>query len=58
MAYIDYIDYDNNKLYLQDTSTKNTVQDTIEALKSGKEKDADFHLGFYLDENGDLCQVE
>lgn len=28
------------------------------ALKSGDETDAEYHLGFYLDENGDLCQVE
>ena len=28
------------------------------ALKSGDEEDAIYHLGFYLDENGDLCQVE
>lgn len=28
------------------------------ALKSGSEADAIYHLGFYLDENGDLCQVE
>ena len=27
-------------------------------LKSGAEVDAELHLGFYLDENGDLCQVE
>ena len=27
-------------------------------LKSGAEEDAELHLGFYLDENGDLCQVE
>ena len=27
-------------------------------LKSGDEEDADLHLGFYLDENGDLCQVD
>ena len=28
------------------------------SLKSGLEKDAIYHLGFYLDENGDLCQVD
>ena len=27
-------------------------------LKSGLEADAELHLGFYLDENGDLCQVD
>lgn len=34
------------------------VSDLKSALKSGKEEDAIWHLGFYLDENGDLCQVE
>ena len=34
------------------------VDDVKSALKSGKEEDAIYHLGFYLDENGDLCQVE
>lgn len=29
-----------------------------DALTSGAEEDAGYHLGFYLDENGDLCQVE
>ena len=28
------------------------------ALRSGAEEDAEWHLGFYLDENGDLCQVD
>ena len=27
-------------------------------LKSGKLADAELHLGFYFDENGDLCQKE
>lgn len=27
-------------------------------LKAGTEATADYHLGFYLDENGDLCQVD
>lgn len=30
----------------------------VSALTSGSEEDASYHLGFYLDENGDLCQVE
>ena len=34
------------------------VSDLKSALKSGDEEDAIYHLGFYLDENGDLCQVE
>ena len=33
--------------------------DSLEAtLKAGTEATADYHLGFYLDENGDLCQVD
>ena len=33
--------------------------DSLEAtLKAGTEETADYHLGFYLDENGDLCQVD
>lgn len=34
------------------------VDDLKSALRSGLEADAEWHLGFYLDENGDLCQVE
>lgn len=30
----------------------------VNRLKSGKIEDAELHLGFYLDEDGDLCQVE
>lgn len=33
--------------------------DSLETtLKAGTEATADYHLGFYLDENGDLCQVD
>ena len=34
------------------------LSDLNNALKSGAEEDAEYHLGFYLDENGDLCQVD
>lgn len=34
------------------------LSDLETRLKSGDEEDADLHLGFYLDENGDLCQVD
>ena len=34
------------------------LADLITRLKSGKAEDAELHLGFYLDENGDLCQKE
>ena len=36
----------------------NDVGDLKSALQSGSEEDAIYHLGFYLDENGDLCQVD
>lgn len=44
---------------LSDSST-NPVQNKAigETLKAGTEATADWHLGFYLDANGDLCQVE
>lgn len=38
--------------------TEADVADLKSALLSGAEEDAIWHLGFYLDENGDLCQVE
>lgn len=34
------------------------VSDLINRLKSGKIADAELHLGFYLDADGDLCQKE
>ena len=41
-----------------DTTWSDDLSDLKSALKSGDEEDAIYHLGFYLDENGDLCQVE
>lgn len=38
------------------------LETDVSALKSHitskDEEDADYHLGFYIDENGDLCQVD
>ena len=34
------------------------LSDLETRLESGDEEDAELHLGFYLDENGDLCQVD
>lgn len=34
------------------------LSDLETRLKSGDEEDAELHLGFYLDENGDLCQAD
>lgn len=39
-------------------ATGDEIGDLKSALLSGAEEDAIWHLGFYLDENGDLCQVE
>ena len=41
-----------------DEAQDTEIRDLKSALKSGDEEDAIYHLGFYLDENGDLCQVE
>ena len=40
------------------SDAKNAISQLVTRLKSGAEEDAVLHLGFYLDENGDLCQVE
>ena len=44
---------------MSDTS-ENPVQNKAITgkMKSTVEADAAYHLGFYLDENGDLCQVD
>lgn len=35
-----------------------SITNILTRLKSGKIEDSELHLGFYLDENGDLCQKE
>lgn len=40
------------------TTLESGLTDLEERLSSGDEDDAGLHLGFYLDSNGDLCQVE
>lgn len=44
---------------MSDSST-NPVQNAVisTTLKAATEETAAWHLGFYLDENGDLCQVD
>lgn len=32
------------------------VQEINRGIKSGDEADSNYHLGFYIDEDGDLCQ--
>ena len=40
----------------QITDNARDIANLKSALKSGKEEDAIWHLGFYLDDDGDLCQ--
>lgn len=39
-------------------ANKENYENLLTRLKSGAIADAELHLGFYLDENGDLCQKE
>lgn len=58
------VSYDETKTYKEGTvgaeltAQSRQLSDLETRLKSGDEEDAELHLGFYLDENGDLCQVE
>ncbi len=51
-------DYDEGTVGAELSSQLNAISQLVTRLKSGAEEDAELHLGFYLDENGDLCQVE
>ena len=51
-------DYPDGSLGAEVSDQKNAISQLETRLKSGAEEDAELHLGFYLDENGDLCQVE
>lgn len=44
-------------VYVTNTQFAVVVQD-IEYIKRGSEADAIYHLGFYIDDDGDLCQVD
>ena len=57
-AVIESIPEDYTQLSEDVDELKNALSDLETRLKSGDEEDAELHLGFYLDENGDLCQVE
>ena len=50
--------YDTGTVGAELSQQKNAISQLVTRLKSGAEEDAELHLGFYLDENGDLCQVE
>ncbi len=41
-----------------DKKGREDTKEINRCLKSGQKADAAYHLGFYLDENGDLCQVD
>ena len=51
-------DYPDGSVGKEVSDQKNALSSLESRLKSGAEADAELHLGFYLDENGDLCQVE
>ena len=42
----------------EDVPEPENVGELTARLKSGAIADAELHLGFYLDSNGDLCQKE
>ena len=58
------VSYDDSETYQSGTvgaelsDLSRQLSDLETRLKSGDEEDADLHLGFYLDENDDLCQVD
>lgn len=55
---LDSIPQDYSDLAAEVDDLNRQLSDLETRLKSGDEEDADLHLGFYLDENGDLCQVD
>ena len=53
--------FENDAGYLTEqdiTELKKDLSSLITRLQSGSIENAELHLGFYLDENGDLCQKE
>ena len=55
-GYLTEQDIEDNLLYI--TELKKDLSSLITRLQSGSIENAGLHLGFYLDENGDLCQKE
>lgn len=55
---VDLPELTDEQLEIIAQKTQGKVDDLVTRLKSGKAEDAELHLGFYLDENGDLCQKE
>ena len=58
VAFDDSATYQDGTVGKELSDQKNAIGQLVTRLKSGAEEDAELHLGFYLDENGDLCQAE
>lgn len=54
----DIIEKDIGAVEEETNRLKADLTDVEKRLKSGKIEDAELHLGFYLDDNGDLCQED
>ena len=50
--------YDDTEIVKDVGELRDDLTDVEKRLKSGKIEDAELHLGFYLDDNGDLCQED
>lgn len=51
------ISYDNTDSGLSATEVQSAIDELTSDMKSTDAASALFHLGFYLDEHGGLCQV-
>ena len=58
VTYTEGAEYSDGTVGEELNNLNRQLSDLETRLKSGDEEDADLHLGFYLDENGDLCQVD
>jgi len=56
--YLDQVQVGGTTYDLQDTAAQEDLSQLKSHITSKDEEDADYHLGFYIDENGDLCQVD
>lgn len=53
----DNVSYDNTDSGLAATEVQSALDELTSDMKSTNAESALFHLGFYLDEHGGLCQV-
>ena len=51
------VEYSNGASGLAATNVQTAIDEVVSDIKGTTESQAQFHLGFYLDENGGLCQV-